>query len=139
MLSLHALSPCSLSMLSMLSMLSLSLLQSNITNPVVSELLACNPEHTVTADEWPTFACPSTGETPAPASNVRAFCELQLSEQAEDRFESIHIGALLGSNVQPTPVQTGAATGMAWVVVHSPTSITFRVEATYVGLSYGRV
>jgi hypothetical protein len=101
----------------------------NISNPTYSELSACDNEHTPTAGEWPTFSCPSTGETPAPQENIRAFCEAQLSEQAEDKFESIHIGALRGFNVQPNQVRSGNAMGMAWIVVHSPTSITFRIEA----------
>lgn len=102
----------------------------NVTNPKASELNACDPTFVRSPEDWPTFACPSTGETPAPPSSVRAFCEAQLSEQATDSFESVHIGQLDGNNIQPTPVQTTEATGIAWIVIHSPTSISYRVEAS---------
>ena len=101
----------------------------NVTNPKVFGLVDCDPERTPLITDWSTFACPTNGMSPPPTSDVRAYCEKQLSEQAESSFESVHIGALEGRNIQPNPIQRGDATGMAWIVVHSPTSISFRLEA----------
>jgi NAD(P)H-flavin reductase len=102
----------------------------NVTEPKISNLQDCNAVRTPQPTDWPTFACAPTGAAPAPQSDVRAYCEAQLSEQAESQFESVHIGAFDGRNIQPNPIQRGNAKGMAWIVVHSPTSISFRLEAS---------
>ena len=103
-----------------------------IATSKITELSTCDPESNGNSGVS-IFACPASGVFPPPKAIVRAFCENALSEEAGDSFESISIGAFSGNNVMPPRSETEllnepAQSGIMWIVVHSATTVSFRIE-----------